>query len=124
MRWVADRTGLPAAALLTLVGIGYALLPGPNVTLDPHVVLTLVLPPLLYSAALDSSLTAIRRNLRTVVSLSVLLVLVTALVIGVGFGLFVAGRHSPPASRWAPRSLRRTRSPRSRSAARSACPRG
>ena len=91
IRWVADRTGLPAAALLTLAGIGYALLPGPNVTLDPHLVLTLVLPPLLYSAALDSSLTAIRRNLRTVVSLSVLLVLVTAVLIGVGFELFVTG---------------------------------
>ncbi|CCH87599.1 Na+/H+ antiporter [Modestobacter italicus] len=91
VRWVADRTGLPAAALLTLAGIGYALLPGPNVTLDPHLVLTLVLPPLLYSAALDSSLTAIRRNLRTVVSLSVLLVLVTAVLIGVGFDLFVTG---------------------------------
>ena len=91
VRWVADRTGLPAAALLTLVGIGYAFLPGPNIPLEPDLVLTLVLPPLLYSAALDSSLTAIRRNLRTVVSLSVLLVLATALVIGVGFGLFVAG---------------------------------
>jgi monovalent cation/hydrogen antiporter len=91
VRWVADRSGLPAAALLTLVGIGYALLPGPNLTLDPQVVLTVVIPPLLYSAALDSSLTAIRRNLRTVVSLSVLLVAGTATVIGVGFGLFVAG---------------------------------
>jgi Na+/H+ antiporter len=91
VRWIADRTGLPAAALLTLLGIGYALLPGPNVALDPHLVLTLVLPPLLYSAALDSSLTAIRRNLRTVVSLSVLLVLVTAVLIGVGFDLLVTG---------------------------------
>ncbi|SDE97791.1 sodium/proton antiporter, CPA1 family [Blastococcus aurantiacus] len=89
--WVAARTGLPEAALLTLVGIGYAVLPGPDVALDPELVLTLVLPPLLYSAALDSSLTAIRRNLRTVVSLSVLLVLVTALLVGVGFSLFVAG---------------------------------
>src|SRR3954453_2229059 len=91
IRWVAEHTGLPAAALLTLVGIGYALLPGPNVSLDPDLVLTLVLPPLLYSAALDSSLIAIRRNLRTVVSLSVLLVLVTAVVIGVGFELLVPG---------------------------------
>src|SRR4051794_41257613 len=91
VHWIADRSGLPAAALLTLAGIGYAMLPGPNVTLEPHLVLTLVLPPLLYSAALDSSLTAIRRNLRTVVSLSVLLVLVTAVVIGIGFDLFVTG---------------------------------
>ena len=91
VRWVADRTGLPAAALLTLTGIAYAYLPGPNVVLDPELVLTLVLPPLLYSAALDSSLTAIRNNLRTVVSLSVLLVTATALLIGVGFALFVGG---------------------------------
>ncbi|WP_238011624.1 Na+/H+ antiporter [Dactylosporangium sp. AC04546] len=90
-RWVAERTGLPAAALLTVVGIGYALLPGRNVTLDPAFVLTFVIPPLLYSAALDSSLLAIRRNLRTVVSLSVALVLATALLIGAGFHWFVSG---------------------------------
>jgi len=66
-------------AYLTLIGILYAVLPGPNITLDPHIVLSVVLPPLLYSAALDSSLLAIRRNLRIVVSLSVVLVLVTAL---------------------------------------------
>ena len=91
VRWLADKTGLPAAALLTLAGILYAVLPGPNITLSPDLVLTLVLPPLLYSAALDASLGAIRRNLRTVVSLSVLLVLATALLIGVGFELFVSG---------------------------------
>ncbi|MET7398266.1 Na+/H+ antiporter [Dactylosporangium sp. NPDC005572] len=90
-RWVAERTGLPAAALLTVIGIGYALLPGPNVTLDPAFVLTFVIPPLLYSAALDSSLLAIRRHLRTVVSLSVALVLATALLIGAGFHWFVSG---------------------------------
>jgi len=91
VHWLDDRTGLPAAALFTVIGIGYALLPGPNVELDPHLILTVVLPPLLYSAALDSSLLAIRRNLRTVVSLSVLLVLVTAVLIGITFGTFVAG---------------------------------
>lgn len=91
VHWVAARAGLPAAALLTVIGVVYALLPGPNVGLDPHLVLTLVLPPLLYSAALDSSLIAIRRNLRTVIGLSVLLVLATALLIGIGFDLFVTG---------------------------------
>ncbi|GGQ68438.1 Na+/H+ antiporter [Couchioplanes azureus] len=91
VRWFADRTGLPAAALLTVIGIVYAVLPGPNIGLDPHLVLTLVLPPLLYKAALDSSLIDIRRNLRTVISLSVVLVLLTALLVGVGFHFFVAG---------------------------------
>ncbi|MEV4709045.1 Na+/H+ antiporter [Actinoplanes sp. NPDC049316] len=90
-RWFGDRTGIPAAALLTVLGIAYAVLPGPNVELEPELVLTLVLPPLLYSAALDSSLLDIRHNLRTVVSLSVVLVLLTALLIGVGFHFFVAG---------------------------------
>ncbi|PWW23941.1 sodium/proton antiporter (CPA1 family) [Geodermatophilus normandii] len=90
-RWLAGRTGLPAAALLTVAGLVYGLLPGPNLTLDPDIVLSVLLPPLLYSAALDSSLIAIRANIRTVVSLSVLLVLVTALVIGAGFALWVPG---------------------------------
>lgn len=88
---IADRTGLPAAALLTVAGIVYAILPGPNITLDPHVVLTFVLPPLLYSAALNSSLLAIRKNLRVVISLSVVLVLATALLVGLGLNLLVPG---------------------------------
>jgi len=90
-RWVSRRTGLPSAALLTIIGIVYALLPGPNVHLNPDLILTFVIPPLLYNAALDSSLVDIRRNMRTVISLSVLLVLSTALLVGVGFHLWVAG---------------------------------
>ena len=88
---VANRTGLPAAALLTLAGLLYAWLPGPNITLDPTVVLTFVIPPLIYSAALNSSLTAIRKNLRTVISLSIGLVLATAVLTGVGIRLLVPG---------------------------------
>ncbi|MCU1603911.1 MAG: Na+/H+ antiporter [Modestobacter sp.] len=91
LHWLAERTGLPAAALLTVFGIAYAVLPGPNISLDPDLVLTVVLPPLLYSAALQSSLLDIRRHLATVVSLSVALVLVTAVLIGLGFSLFVTG---------------------------------
>ena len=91
VHWLDERTGVPAAILLTLLGIGYSLLPGPNISLDPHVVLTFVLPPLLYSAALDSSLLAIRKNVRTVVSLSVVLVLVTAVAIGLTLDAFVTG---------------------------------
>ena len=84
---VAEKTNLPSAALLTVAGLVYALLPGTNIELDPHVILTFILPPLLYSAALNSSLLAIRKNLRSVVSLSVFLVLVTALLVGVGLHL-------------------------------------
>jgi CPA1 family monovalent cation:H+ antiporter len=88
---ISKRTKLPAAALLTIAGLVYAALPGPNIELDPHLILTFILPPLLYSAALNSSLLAIRSNLRTVISLSVVLVLVTAILVGVGIDLFVPG---------------------------------
>jgi Na+/H+ antiporter len=88
---LADRTGLPAAALLTIAGLVYAVLPGPDVTLHPDVILTFVIPPLIYSAALNSSLLAIRKNLRVVFSLSIGLVLATSLAVGAGIDLFVPG---------------------------------
>lgn len=98
---------LPSAVLLTVIGLVYALLPGPNLHLDPHLVLNVVLPPLLYHAALGSSLLAIRNRLRSVVSLSVVLVLVTALaigglvswlvpVIGVAAGITLGAAVAPP----------------------------
>ncbi|HEX7161814.1 MAG TPA: cation:proton antiporter [Trebonia sp.] len=77
-RW----SSLPDAVLLTVIGLVYAVLPGPNLLLSPEVVLDLVIPPLLYHAALGSSLLALRSRLRTVVSLSVVLVMLTAVVTG------------------------------------------
>src|ERR1700749_4084858 len=91
LQLLANRTGLPAAALLTVAGLIYALLPGPNLTLHPEIILDLVIPPLIYSAALDSSLLAIRKNLRSVISLSIGLVLATSLLTGVGLDLVVPG---------------------------------
>jgi len=91
LQFLADKTGLPAAALLTIAGLIYGVLPGPNLALDPHVILTFVIPPLIYSAALNSSLLAIRENLRVVISLSIGLVLATAVVVGIGMDLFVPG---------------------------------
>src|SRR6201999_1473109 len=103
LQLLANRTRLPAAALLTAAGLVYGLLPGPNLTLDPHVILTLVIPPLIYSAALNASLLGIRKNLRVVISLSIGLVLVTALLAGVGLrggraaGIAVGAAVPPPA---------------------------
>ncbi|MEU4159646.1 sodium:proton antiporter [Actinoplanes sp. NPDC026670] len=89
VHWVTEKTGLPAAVLLTLVGVAYSYLPGENLKVNEEVILMFVLPPLLYNAALDSSLLDIRRNIRTVISLSVVLVLITALLVGLGFSLWV-----------------------------------
>ncbi|HZX04308.1 Na+/H+ antiporter [Kribbella sp.] len=90
-RGAGTRLGVPSSILLTLAGLVYALLPGPKLTLDPEVVLLLVLPPLLYSTARRSSLPAIRANLRPIVSLSVLLVLLTAFAVGALVSLVVPG---------------------------------
>ena len=79
---LARRTGLPSAVLLVVAGVIYAQLPGPNLTLDPDVVLVVVIPPLLYAAALGSSLVALRGDAGTISSLSIGLVLVTSLAIG------------------------------------------
>jgi CPA1 family monovalent cation:H+ antiporter len=91
VHWITGKTGLPAAVLLTVFGIAYAYLPGKNIELEPELILTFILPPLLYNAALDSSLLDIRRNMRTVISLSVALVIATALLVGLGLSLWVTG---------------------------------
>ena len=54
-------------------------------------ILTFGIPPLIYSAALYSPLLAIRKNLRVVVSLSIGLVLATAVVVGIDADLLVPG---------------------------------
>lgn len=113
-RGVGQRIGVPFSILLTLIGLLYAILPGPKLHLDPAIVLTVVLPPLLYSTARGSSLLSIRANLRPVVSLSVLLVLLTAFAVGALVTLVVPGMPVAVGLVLGPRSLRRTRWPRSR----------
>lgn len=88
---ISKKTTLPAAALLTVAGLAVSASPLPDVVLDPEVVLTLVIPPLLYSAALNSSLIAIRRNIWPILSLSVALVVATAALVGVSMSLLVPG---------------------------------
>jgi monovalent cation/hydrogen antiporter len=88
-RMVADRLRVPYTIVLTLCGLIYAVLPGPNVHLNPHLILLLAIPPLVYSAALRSSLLAIRADWRPIASLSVVLVLLTAFAVGALVSLVV-----------------------------------
>jgi monovalent cation/hydrogen antiporter len=89
VRYAADRSGVPAAVLFVLTGLVLSETPGPNAELKPDVVLDLVIPPLLYAAALNASLIDIRTNMRLIASLSVGLVLVTAAVVAGGLTLVV-----------------------------------
>ncbi|QHC59073.1 sodium:proton antiporter [Rathayibacter sp. VKM Ac-2760] len=79
----SSRLGVAAPLLLVVIGIGASYLPGvPEIEVEPELILAGVLPPLLYSAAIQVPLADFRRNLRSIFGLSVLLVVVTALVVG------------------------------------------
>ena len=80
---LARRMGLSAPLLLVAVGLLASYVPGvPAYTLDPGLVLPLVLPPLLYTAALDSSYRGLRANVRPVALLSVGYVLFSTVAVG------------------------------------------
>ncbi|EOQ5117226.1 cation:proton antiporter, partial [Escherichia coli] len=54
----------------------------PRPALDPELLLGVILPPLLYSAAIDFSFASFRRNLRAIVRLGVGLVVITTVAVG------------------------------------------
>ncbi|MBE7162161.1 MAG: cation:proton antiporter, partial [Williamsia herbipolensis] len=80
---LARRWELPSPLILVVVGLGVGFIPHlPTLALDPDVVLFVILPPLLYSAAQDSSYVALRRNARAIGLLAIALPLVSAVVVG------------------------------------------
>ncbi|MFF6997238.1 Na+/H+ antiporter [Streptomyces sp. NPDC008313] len=86
------RVPVPAPLLLVAAGLLVSYVPGvPDYTLDPEVVLPLLLPPLLYTAATDSSYLDLRAQLRPVALLSVGYVLFATLAVGWAVYLIVPG---------------------------------
>jgi CPA1 family monovalent cation:H+ antiporter len=80
---LARRFGLLAPIVLLVVGVALSFVPGfPLIRLDPELVLVGILPPLLYVAALETSVPAFRYNLRPILVLAVGLVIFTAFVVG------------------------------------------
>ncbi|MEU7553635.1 Na+/H+ antiporter [Streptomyces sp. NPDC044571] len=94
----ARRTPVPAPLLLVAVGLIASYIPGlPPYGLDPHIVLPLLLPPLLHTAAVDSSYLDLRANVRPVALLSVGYVLFATLAVGCAAYLVVPGLSLPVA---------------------------
>jgi monovalent cation/hydrogen antiporter len=80
---LARRLGLLAPIVLVVAGLALSYVPGfGDVRLDPQIVLVGILPPLLYVAAIRTSVPAFRFNLRPILLLAVGLVVVTAVVVG------------------------------------------
>lgn len=80
---LAPRAGVSAPLILVLLGVAVSFLPFvPAVEVPPDLILVAVLPPLLYSGSALLPTTDLRRDLRAVGSLSVLLVIITAVALG------------------------------------------
>ena len=80
---VARHYNVSAPLVLVVAGLAIGLIPGaPTVQLDPDLVLFVLLPPLLWSAGLESSYVALRRNVRPIGLLAVGLPLATAFAVG------------------------------------------
>jgi Na+/H+ antiporter len=81
---VTRRAGFNPPLVLVVVGVLASLIPGvPDYHLDPELVLIGLLPPLLYAAALRTSLVDVRANRRAIGILAVGAVLFTTVVVGV-----------------------------------------
>ena len=81
---LARHFNLAGPLALVVAGLTLGLIPGiPDVELDPELVLYVVLPPLLWSAGLESSSVALRRNIRPIALLAVGLPLATTFAVGV-----------------------------------------
>jgi CPA1 family monovalent cation:H+ antiporter len=79
---IAHQRGLEPALIIVVIGCAASFLPGfKPPELDSHILLTVVLPPLLYSAALDFSFPTFLRNIRPILGLGVGLVVVTAFTV-------------------------------------------
>ncbi|WP_308287328.1 Na+/H+ antiporter [Actinomadura parmotrematis] len=80
---LARRFGTPAPLALVIAGLVVSFLPGvPEFELEPEIVLYVFLPPLLFSAAWQSSYYNMRDNVRSIGALSVGLVLFSTLLVG------------------------------------------
>jgi Na+/H+ antiporter len=79
----ARRVGWSAPLALVLIGVAVSYLPGvPRVDVEPDFVLSVLLPPLLFAAALQTSLADVRARRESLLLLSVGLVAFTTVVVG------------------------------------------
>ena len=85
---VGPRLRVAAPLLLVAIGVGASFLPAfAAVEIDPELILAGVLPPLLYSSAVSMPAMNFRREFGAISGLSVVLVVASALVLGVFFML-------------------------------------
>ncbi|MEP6479064.1 MAG: sodium:proton antiporter [Rhodoglobus sp.] len=72
------KLGVAAPLILIVIGVGYSFIPGAPVEINHEWILLGLLPPILYSAALNVPVIEFRRNFTSISALSVVLVVATA----------------------------------------------
>jgi CPA1 family monovalent cation:H+ antiporter len=94
----AQRHRVQPPLLLAAVGLAASFIPGlPRTDLDPRILLSVVVPPLLYSAAVDFSFSNFLQRIGSILNLGVVLVMVTALAVGGVVGLMLPDLSLPAA---------------------------
>lgn len=80
---IAQRKNLQPGLVIVLLASAASFIPGlPRWELEPEFIMTVVVPPLLYSAAYGTSVGQFMRNFQPITALGVTLVVVTTVVIG------------------------------------------
>ncbi|SDO41436.1 monovalent cation:H+ antiporter, CPA1 family [Microbacterium sp. ru370.1] len=89
---IGPRFNIAGPLVLLAIGAGVSLLPFvPAFAVNPEVILIGVLPPLLYSAAVQLPAIEFRRDFAPIAGLSVLLVVFSSLVLGLFFWAVIPG---------------------------------
>ncbi|SEQ13121.1 sodium/proton antiporter, CPA1 family [Devosia sp. YR412] len=87
---LAERRNVQPALLIAIVGLVASFIPGmPRLELEPEVILGVVLPPMLFSAASDFSFSSFAQRMGSIVNLGVFMVFGTTAVVGIVAGTVV-----------------------------------
>ena len=93
---LGNKWNVASPLLLVLVGLGVSFLPFlPDIEVEPEIILAVVLPPLLFSSAVNMPAMNFRREFSTIGSLAVVLVIVSAVLLGFVFHWMFPGLALP-----------------------------
>ncbi len=88
----AERRNFQPVLLVAMVGLLASFIPGmPRLELEPEIILSVVLPPMLFSAARDFSFAEFTRRMGSITNLGVFLVFATTAIVGMASVIIVPG---------------------------------
>lgn len=87
---LAEKRNVQPALMVAIVGLAASFMPGlPRLELEPHIILGIVLPPMLFSAASDFSFSSFAQRMGSIVNLGVFMVFGTTALVGIVAGVAI-----------------------------------